>query len=64
MGVSARKVPKFQLPDWLVRVVAPADSATRQILPELGKVKNSTNAKAKCMLDWIPRSNEACIIAT
>jgi nucleoside-diphosphate-sugar epimerase len=64
MGAAARKVPKFQLPDWLVRVVALADPVARQILPELGKVKNSTNAKAKRMLDWMPRSNEESIIAT
>jgi nucleoside-diphosphate-sugar epimerase len=63
MGAAAGKVPKFQLPDWLVRVVALADPVARQILPELGKVKNSTNAKAKRMLGWMPRSNEESIIA-
>jgi nucleoside-diphosphate-sugar epimerase len=64
MGVTAKRVPRFQLPDWLVRVVAMADPAARQILPELGKVKNSSNEKAKRILGWTPRSNEESIIAT
>jgi nucleoside-diphosphate-sugar epimerase len=64
MGATAKKVPKFQLPDWLVRVVALADPAARQILPELGKVKNSSNEKAKRMLGWMPRSSEESLIAT
>jgi len=32
--------------------------------PELGKIKNATNAKAKRLLGWSPRSNEDCIVAT
>ena len=64
MGASAKKVPTRQLPDWLVRLAAMRDPAVRQILPELGKVKNATNEKAKRMLGWAPRSNEEAIIAT
>jgi nucleoside-diphosphate-sugar epimerase len=64
LGAGAEKVPRFQLPDWLVRLVALADPAVRQILPELGTVKSSSNAKAKRMLGWMPRSNEESIIAT
>jgi nucleoside-diphosphate-sugar epimerase len=63
MGASARKVPRFQLPDWLVRIAAIRNSAVKQILPELGKVKNSTNEKARRMLGWTPRSNEESIAA-
>jgi nucleoside-diphosphate-sugar epimerase len=64
MGAAAGKVPRYQLPDWLVRVIALADRGARQILPELGKVKNSSNAKTKRLLGWMPRSNEEAIIAT
>jgi len=64
LGAGAKKVPRFQLPDWLVHLVGLADPAVRQILPELGKVKSSSNAKAKRMLGWMPRSNEESIIAT
>ncbi len=63
MGASAGKVPRFQLPDWLVRIAAIRNSAVKQILPELGKIKNSTNEKARRVLGWTPRSNEACIVA-
>jgi nucleoside-diphosphate-sugar epimerase len=64
MGASAKKVPTRQLPDWLVRIAAMRDPAVKQILPELGKVKNATNEKAKRMLGWAPRSNEESIVAT
>ncbi len=64
MGAAAKRVPTLQLPDWAVRVAAWFDPAVRVILPELGKVKNATNAKARRVLGWTPRSNEECILAT
>jgi nucleoside-diphosphate-sugar epimerase len=64
MGASARRVPTRQLPNWVVRLAALRDPAVGQILPELGKVKNATNAKAKRVLGWAPRSNEEAIVAT
>jgi dihydroflavonol-4-reductase len=36
----------------------------KQILPELGKIKNASSEKAKRMLGWAPRSNEDAIVAT
>jgi nucleoside-diphosphate-sugar epimerase len=64
MGAAAKRLPTRQLPDWVVRLVALFDPSVRQILPELGKRKNGTNAKAKRLLGWSPRSNEDCIVAT
>ena len=64
MGASARRVPTRQLPNWLVHLAALRDSAVKQILPELGKVKNATSAKAQRTLGWTPRSNEESIVAT
>jgi dihydroflavonol-4-reductase len=64
MGTAARRVPTRQLPNWLVRLAALRDPAVRQIVPELGKIKNATNQKAKTMLGWTPRSNEEAIVAT
>jgi len=64
MGASAKSVPTRQLPNWLVRIAAFRDPAVRQILPELGKVKNATNEKAKRLLGWAPRSNDEAIVAT
>jgi nucleoside-diphosphate-sugar epimerase len=63
MGEWARKVPTRQLPNWVVRLAAMRDPAVKQVLPELGKVKNATNEKARRVLGWQPRSNEECIVA-
>lgn len=64
MGADASKVPTRMLPNWLVRLVSRFDSSVRQIVPELGKAKQASNAKAKQALGWAPRSNEEAIIAT
>lgn len=60
----AKKTPTLELPDFLVRLAARRDPAVQQILPELGKRKNGTNAKARRVLGWAPRSNEEAIVAT
>jgi nucleoside-diphosphate-sugar epimerase len=64
MGAAAKKVPTFQLPNWLVRIVALRDPLARSIVPELGRVKNASHEKAKRVLGWTPRSNEEAIVAT
>jgi nucleoside-diphosphate-sugar epimerase len=64
MGEAGKKVPTRQLPNWLVRLAALRDPTVRQILPELGKLKNGTNEKAKRLLGWAPRTNEEAIVAT
>ena len=64
MGEAGRKVPARELPNWLVRIAALRDPAVKQILPELGKLKNGTNEKATRLLGWAPRSNEEAIVAT
>jgi nucleoside-diphosphate-sugar epimerase len=64
MGAAADRVPTRQLPNWLVRLAALRDPAVKQIVPELGKVKNATHEKARRLLGWAPRSSEDCIVAT
>jgi nucleoside-diphosphate-sugar epimerase len=64
MGEAGKKVPTRQLPNWLVRIAALRDPAVKQILPELGKLKNGTGEKAKRLLGWTPRSREEAIIST
>jgi nucleoside-diphosphate-sugar epimerase len=64
LGEAAGRVPTRQLPNWLVRIAALRNPAVRLILPELGKEKNGTNAKARQVLGWEPRSSEEAIIAT
>ncbi len=64
MGDDAKKVPTRVLPNWLVRLVSVFDSSVRQIVPELGKEKQGSNAKARQLLGWAPRSNEDAIVAS
>jgi dihydroflavonol-4-reductase len=64
LGAAARRVPTRQLPNWLVRLAALRDPAVRQIVPELGKHKNATGAKAQRLLGWSPRSREDALAAT
>ena len=64
MGDDAKKVPTRVLPNWVVRLVSRFDSSVKQIVPELGKSKQASNAKAKRVLDWAPRSNEDALVAS
>ncbi|HTB97460.1 MAG TPA: aldehyde reductase [Terracidiphilus sp.] len=64
LGEAARHVPTRELPDWLVRLARFKDASVKQILPELGKDKNATSAKAQRVLGWKPRSAEESIVAT
>jgi len=64
MGADAEKVPTRVLPNWVVRLVSRFDSSVKQIVPELGKAKQASNAKAKQVLGWAPRSNEEAIVAS
>lgn len=64
MGPTGRRVPVREIPDWLVRLFALIDPVARQVLPELGKTKNATSAKARNVLGWTPRSREDALVAT
>jgi nucleoside-diphosphate-sugar epimerase len=64
MGVAARRAPKHELPDWVVRVASVFVPELALVLPELGKRKAVNNEKARRVLGWQPRSNEEAIEAT
>ena len=64
MGEAAKRVPTKVLPNWMVKLASLFDPAIKQIVPELGKIKSASNAKAKNVLGWSPRSNEEAIVAT
>jgi nucleoside-diphosphate-sugar epimerase len=64
LGSAAKRVPTWQLPDWVVRLAALRDPAVRQILPELGTRKNATSEKARRVLGWSPRSSADAVVAT
>lgn len=62
LGAAARRVPTLQLADWLVRSVALVSPIARSVLPELGKIKNGSNEKARRLLGWAPRSSDEAIV--
>jgi nucleoside-diphosphate-sugar epimerase len=64
MGTAAKKVPSRELPNWMVRVLAVFNPEVKQILPELGKHKNATSAKAQRVLGWQARPVEEALVAT
>lgn len=64
MGEAASRVPTRVLPNWLVRIGGILSPQLRELVPQLGKVKSASNAKAREVLGWQPRSNEDAIVAT
>ncbi|WGD55593.1 aldehyde reductase [Bradyrhizobium sp. CB1650] len=64
LGPAARRVPRVQAPDWVVRLAAHRIQLLRAVVPMLGKVRRSTSAKARRLLGWEPRSNEEAILST
>jgi nucleoside-diphosphate-sugar epimerase len=63
MGEVARRAPTREVPNWLVRLAALRHRQAAEVAPELGKLKHVTNAKARRLLGWSPRSNEESIVA-
>jgi nucleoside-diphosphate-sugar epimerase len=64
LGPAARRVRAVELPNFVVHLASWLDPAVRQILPELGKRKNATSAKARRLLGWSPRPPEDALAAT
>ena len=58
------KIPSISLPNWLMRVVGLFDSQVRSVVPELGKQKNASSAKAQRLLGWTPIPPRDAIVAT
>lgn len=60
-----RKLPKGELPSWLVKLLTLVNPTLKQIVPELDKRRSFTNAKSKTQLgiEYIP-ANEAILAST
>jgi len=58
------KVPSKVLPNWLVKVSSWFKPELKPIVAQLGVVKTLSNAKAKSVLNWSPRSKETTIKET
>ncbi|TGX52182.1 aldehyde reductase [Sphingomonas gei] len=64
LGAAAAKVPKHELPDWLIRLLALFNPLAREAVPRLGIKARASNEKARRVLGWAPRSNEDAIVAS
>ena len=64
MGSAAAKVPRRQVPDWVVRMAALWSPAARAAVPQLGVRRRATSEKARRVLGWAPRPAEEAIVAT
>lgn len=59
-----KRMPKFGLPNFAVKLFSMFDPATKSILNELGKKRIFDNSKAVNLLDWKPRNPKEALIAT
>ncbi|HEY9195072.1 MAG TPA: aldehyde reductase [Mucilaginibacter sp.] len=63
LGDAAARVMVRTLPNTLLRIAALRDPMVKSMIPLLGIHMNTTNAKAKNLLGWSPRSTEEAILA-
>ena len=64
MGASAAGAPRFEAPNWLIQLAAMGVPRLRDVLPQLGRIRRSSGAKAIERLGWSPRANEEIIVTT
>ena len=58
------KLPKKEMPNFLVKIVALFRPDLKELTPNLGVIRRATNEKAREKLNWEPRSADEAIIAT
>ena len=58
-----KKLPKGELPGWVLKLMANINPAVKQVIPELNRERNVSNEKAKRVLGWQPRTAEEAIIS-
>ncbi|MDP3459316.1 MAG: aldehyde reductase [Hyphomonas sp.] len=58
-----KKLPKGELPGWVLKLMANINPAVKQVIPELNRERNVSNEKAKRLLGWQPRTAEEAIIS-
>ena len=64
LGEAAARAPRREIPDVVVRLLALRSARMRQLAPQLGRRRRASNAKARSMLDWRPRSNDEVVLDT
>jgi dihydroflavonol-4-reductase len=64
LGAAARRAPRHQVPDWVVKLLARCGNRlAAAAAPELGRDKHASSEKAQRLLGWQPRSREESITA-
>ena len=65
LGAAGRKAPRFELPDWLIRMVAIFDASARLAVSELGREARVDNSLTRRTLgmDFIPARDAAVAMA-
>ncbi|MGG6495416.1 UNVERIFIED_CONTAM: aldehyde reductase, partial [Bacteroidetes bacterium 56_B9] len=61
---DTKKLPTRALPNLLLKVVGFFDATTRLIVPYLGNPMPLSNAKAKNVLGWQPRTAKDALLAS
>jgi len=64
LGPAGARITRRRVPNWVVRIMALFNPMAREAAPRLGIRSSASNAKARKLLDWQPRSNEEAILAT
>lgn len=55
LGDDARKVPKREAPNFLIKLLGVFDGSVKSIVPQLGVKTEYSNAQAREVLGWSPR---------
>ncbi|WP_164114584.1 aldehyde reductase [Sphingorhabdus sp. Alg239-R122] len=64
LGKDARKVPKRNLPDWVMKFVGKFDPVAASVVSELGKVRIVDSGHARGKLGWTMRPEEDSVLDT
>jgi dihydroflavonol-4-reductase len=63
LGKAASKVTTRTAPAWVFKALAVVVPPVREISPQLNVIRAASNAKARRVLGWEPRSNEEAAVA-
>ncbi|MBK1895597.1 SDR family oxidoreductase [Chryseobacterium paridis] len=64
MPEVSQKISNKKVADWVIRFMALFNPKAKAIAPLLGVNRKASNAKAKRILEWKPRTNQEAILAT
>jgi dihydroflavonol-4-reductase len=64
LGADGAKAPRFEMPNWAMRLLALINPEADRVRSDLGRNRRGSSEKARTLLGWSPRSNEEAIMAT